>query len=108
MSPNAPTRCSGICLSEQSSEKIFHEADELYDIGVGKTRDKKFLLVEIESKDTTEFRYLRASEPAKDFAVFLPREKKHRYYVDHRENEFSFAPITAWTGKELKDFEDGH
>jgi len=92
-------------LGSESSEKIFHEADELYDIGVAKTRDKKFLLVEIESKDTTEFRYLRASEPAKDFAVFLPREKKLRYYVNHRENEFYIRTNHSVDGKELKDFQ---
>jgi len=92
-------------LGEPAFEKIYHEADELYDIGVGKTRDKKFLLVEIESKDTTEFRYLPAAGPAKDFAVFLPREKKHRYYVDHRENEFYIRTNRGVDGKELKDFQ---
>ena len=96
---NARTRSSGIC-SGAHRRQTYHEADELYDIGVGKTRDKKFLLLEIESKDTTEFRYLRASEPTKDFAVFLPREKKHRYYVDHRENEFFIRTnFTARTAK---------
>jgi oligopeptidase B len=87
------------------SQKIYHEADELYNIEVDKTRDKKFLLVEIDSKDTTEFRYLRASEPAKDFAVFLPREKKHRYYVEHREGEFYIRTNRSADGKELKDFQ---
>jgi len=92
-------------LGEPAFEKIYHEADELYDVGIGKTRDKKFLLVEIESKDTTEFRYLPANEPAKDFAVFLPREKKHRYYVDHRENEFYIRTNRGLDGKEQKDFQ---
>ncbi len=92
-------------LGDQASEKIYHEADELYDIGLEKTRDKKFLLLEIESKDTTEFRYLRATEQSKEFAVFLPREKKHRYYVDHRENEFLIRTNRSRDGKELKDFE---
>ena len=92
-------------LGAQASEKLYHEADELYDIGLGKTRDKKFLLLEIESKDTTEFRYLRATEQSKEFAVFLPREKKHRYYVDHRENEFFIRTNRSRDGKELKDFE---
>jgi oligopeptidase B len=92
-------------LGAQASEKIYHEADELYDIGLEKTRDKKFLLLEIESKDTTEFRYLRATEQSKEFAVFLPREKKHRYYVDHRENEFLIRTNRSRDGKELKDFE---
>ncbi len=92
-------------LGEKTSEKLYHEDDELYDIGVDKTRDRKFLLLGIESKDTTEFRYLRASEPAKDFAVILPREKKHRYYVDHRETEFFIRTNRSSDGKELKDFQ---
>ena len=60
---------------------------------------------EIESKDTSEARYLcRAHRPQDEFAVFLPREKKHRYYIDHREGLFyirtnksgiNFAIMTA-------------
>ena len=42
----------------------------------------------IESTDTTEYRYVRADHPADGFAVLLPREKKHRYYPDHREGMF--------------------
>ena len=34
---------------------------------MGKTRDKKYLMLEIESKDTTEFRYLRAGSAADEF-----------------------------------------
>ncbi len=92
-------------LGQTASEKIYHEDDELYDLGVGKTLDKKFLLIQIESKDTSEFRYLRAAEPGKSFTVFLPREKKHRYYVDHREKEFYIRTNLSVDGKELKDFQ---
>ncbi len=86
------------------AELLYEETDELYNIGIEKTRDQKYLLLEIESKDTTEFRYLRADRPRDAFAVFLPREKKHRYYVDHREGVFyirtnkpgrNFAVMTA-------------
>jgi oligopeptidase B len=91
-------------LGSATFEEIFHEPDELYDIGVGKTRDLKYLFVEIESKDTSEYRYLRADRPAGDFAIFVPREKGHRYYLDHRESLFyirtnkpghNFAVMTA-------------
>jgi len=92
-------------LGSTSYEKIFHEPDELYYIGIDRTRDRKYLLVDIESKDTSEVRYLRSSEPTKDFEVFLPREKKHRYYVDHRENEFYIRANFSTDGKELKDFQ---
>jgi oligopeptidase B len=83
---------------------LYEEKDELYDIGLDKTRDKQYLLLESDSKDTTEFRYLKADHPQDSFAVFLPREKKHRYYVDHREGLFyirtnksgkNFAIVTA-------------
>lgn len=91
-------------LASASFEPVYDEKDELYDIGIEKTRDKKYILLEISSKDTTEFHYLRADRPQDHPAVFLPREKKHRYYVDHRENQFyirtnkpgiNFAVMTA-------------
>ena len=75
-------------LGEAAFEPLYDEKDELYDISISKTRDRKYLLLEIGATDTTECRYLRADRPAESFAVFLPREKKHRYYVDHREGLF--------------------
>jgi oligopeptidase B len=75
-------------LGDAKFEPVYEEKDELFNIGIGKTRDKKYLMLEIGSTDTTEVRYLRADQPAASLAVFLPREKKHRYDVDHRENLF--------------------
>ncbi len=84
---------------------LYNEKDELYDIGLGKSRDRAYLFLQIEAKDTTEVRYMksnRAQEPV--FTVLLPRERKHRYYVDHRENLFyirtnksgkNFSVVTA-------------
>ena len=54
-------------------------------MGASRTRDKKFLLLDIRSTDTTEVRYLASDHPKDPFQVFLPREKKHRYDIDHRE-----------------------
>ena len=51
-------------LGATAVELIYEEKDELYDIGVGKTRDKQYLLLGIEAKDTSEVRYLRADQPA--------------------------------------------
>jgi oligopeptidase B len=91
-------------LGSGAFEEIYHEKDELYDIYTGKTRDKKYLLLGIEAKDTTEWRYLRADRPQSNLAVFLPRQKAHRYYIDHREDTFyirtdrdgvNFAVMTA-------------
>ena len=91
-------------LGSAKFEEIWNEKDELYDIEIGKTRDLKYLFLQSEAKDTTEARYLRADRPADTFTVFLPREKGHRYYLDHREGLFyirtnksgrNFAVMTA-------------
>jgi oligopeptidase B len=75
-------------LGNAKFEEIHNEKDELNDIGIGKTRDLKYLLLQSEAKDTSETRYLRADQPAGGFTLFLAREKGHRYYVDHREGLF--------------------
>jgi len=91
-------------LGTAKFEEIYNDKDELYDIKIGNTRDLKYLFLQCESKDTSEVRYLRADRPADTFAVFLPREKGHRYYLDHREGLFyirtnrggrNFAVMTA-------------
>jgi oligopeptidase B len=75
-------------LGASAPEPLYQEKDELYDIYVEKTRDKKFIFLDIESKDTSEIRYVRADHPRDNLAVMLPRAKKHRYYIDHREGVF--------------------
>jgi oligopeptidase B len=75
-------------LGEKGFEPLYEEKDETFGISVNKTRDKKYLLLSAASTDTTEFRYLKADQAKSDFTVFLPREKQHRYFLDHRENLF--------------------
>jgi oligopeptidase B len=75
-------------LGEKEYEPLYEEKDETFGIGVGKTRDKKYLMLAAVSTDTTEIRYLKADQPKSDFAVLLPREKQHRYFLDHREGLF--------------------
>jgi oligopeptidase B len=75
-------------LGSTAFDPVYEEKDELYDIYVGKTRDRKYIVLGIEAKDTTEWRYLKAAEPQSAFAVVVPRKKGHRYYIDHRDGLF--------------------
>ncbi|MDE3245851.1 MAG: S9 family peptidase [Acidobacteriota bacterium] len=68
--------------------KVYEEKDELYRLSVGRTKDKKFITAHIGATDSTEIRYLDATRPKDEFKVFLPREKDHKYDVDHREGLF--------------------
>src|SRR5579863_4968429 len=87
-------------LGETAFEPVYEEKDELFRVHISKTRDKAYLLLHIGSTDTTEVRYLRATHPQASFTVFLPREKKHRYDIDHRENLFYIR-----TNKNAKNFQ---
>jgi oligopeptidase B len=87
------------------TEQVYHEPDELYDIGLMRTRDRKYIVLEIESKDTNECRYVSSAEPAKEPSVFLPRDKKHRYYLEHRGDLFYVRTNHDAQDREVKDFE---
>lgn len=91
-------------LGTTSFDLLHEEKDEHYVIDIDKTRDKKYLILNIESTDTTEARYLPADRPQDGFRLFAGREKKHRYYVDHRaglfyirtdRNALNFRIVTA-------------
>ena len=88
-----------------TTEQVYHEADELYDIGVGRTRDRKYLILEIESKDTNESRFFAAATPDAEPKVFLPRTKKHRYYLEHRADLFYVRTNHDAQDQEVKDFQ---
>ncbi len=63
-------------LGDTKLEPIYEEKDELYTIRASRTRDKKFMFVNINSTDTTEVRYLRSDQPQGTLQVFLPRVKR--------------------------------
>jgi oligopeptidase B len=67
---------------------IFHEQDERFNIGVGKTRDGKYLLMEAGSHTTNECSYLDSTTPGGVFLVIAPRRDEQEYYVDHRDGLF--------------------
>jgi oligopeptidase B len=80
-------------------ELVFEEKDELFGVSVERTRDKAFLLISCFSTDTWEQRLLPAATPTGAFKVVLPRQKGHKYSVDHREHLFYIR-----TNKDAKNF----
>ncbi len=67
---------------------IFEEADERFNVGVGRTRDRKYLLIECGSHTTSEYRYVEANTPTQPFRVLAERVADQEYYPDHREGVF--------------------
>ena len=79
--------------------EMYHEKDELYNMGVGTTRDRKFVQLSMGSTDTSEMRLLPADQPNGEFTSVLGRTKGHRYSVQHRDGE-----LFIQTNKNAKNF----
>ena len=67
---------------------VYEEADERFNVGVGRTRDRKYLLLGIESHTTTEYHFLDAAHPTGPFRLLAERVHNQEYDVDHRDGLF--------------------
>ncbi|WP_260704916.1 S9 family peptidase [Edaphobacter flagellatus] len=67
---------------------IYEEKDERFNVGVGRSRDGKYLFMEAGSHTTNECSYLPADTPGGVFLVIAPRKDEQEYYVDHRDGLF--------------------
>jgi len=67
---------------------VYQDDDERFNIGAGRTRDGKFIVLESGSHTTTECRILPADQPTGDFTLISPREDEHEYSVDHRNGQW--------------------
>ncbi|MFL6354840.1 MAG: S9 family peptidase, partial [Bryobacteraceae bacterium] len=86
-------------LGSNTTDEIYNEKDELYHAEVHRTRDKKFIFLAVAATDSTEFRFLPADRPDAPLTVVLPREKDHKYDVDHRDGLFYIR-----TNKDAKNY----
>ena len=74
--------------SDQPPVEVFHEADERFNLGVGRTRDRRYLLLEVASHTSSESWYLDSAASAGVFTRLAPRVEDEEYSVDHREGFF--------------------
>jgi oligopeptidase B len=63
---------------------VYQDDDERFNLGAGRTRDGKYIVLESASHTTTECQVLRADRPTDNFLLIAPREDEHEYSVDHR------------------------
>ncbi len=78
-------------LSNAQHELLYTETDELYNIGVFRTRDSHYMICEALSKVTSEARALRAEDTTGQFKILRPREENHEYHADYRDGRFYFV-----------------
>jgi oligopeptidase B len=66
-------------------ERLYHEADELFDVALSRTKDRRYLVLDLQSTDTWEVRLLDAQQPGGALQTVLPRRTGHKYEVEHRD-----------------------
>ncbi len=74
---------------------VFHEEDERFNLGVSRTRDGLYLMIESGSHTTNEFRFLPADDPTADLRLIAPRVDDQEYYPDHRDGLFTIRSNDA-------------
>jgi oligopeptidase B len=63
------------CMEQPNQDVlVYQDDDERFNVGVGRTRDGKFIVVEAGSHTTNEARVLPADQPDGTFTVITPRE----------------------------------
>jgi oligopeptidase B len=64
---------------------VYEEADERFNVGVGRTRDDKFIVLESASHTTSEEQFLPADDPEGRWTLIEPRRENIEYSADHRD-----------------------
>lgn len=82
-----------------ADELIFEEADLLYNVGIGRSRDKRMYFIGSYAKTSNEFWYLPAETPTGKFKIISKRREGHEYSADFNNGEFYIR-----TNKDAENF----
>ncbi len=83
----------------EDDQLIYTEDDDRYWMDIGRTKSKKYILLDLESETTSEWRYLSADDPLGEFKIIHPREENLEYSIDHHGDNFLIV-----TNDEAKNF----
>lgn len=75
--------CHRLGTEQAEDTLVFHETDQQFWTGVGRSRSDRFIIIASGSKTTTEYRLLDADDPESGFVVVHPRQAGLEYSVEH-------------------------
>jgi oligopeptidase B len=75
-------------LGARQDDLLLEEPDELFRLGVFRTRSRAFVMAASRSFTSGEYRWLPAGEPHAAWRLIAPRERDHEYDVDHGGDRF--------------------
>ena len=71
-----------------TDRSVYEEPDESFFLAVYKTKDRRYLMLVLESNTTSEVHFLDAGKPEEVFRVVHPREHRIEYSVEHHDGRF--------------------
>lgn len=75
--------------TEQKKDKLLYkEKDHVFQIGIHKTSDYKYIILNASSNTSDEIQYLDSSETTHKLKMLIPRREDHLCSVDHIHNYF--------------------
>lgn len=78
---------------------VYEEKDDSFYMGIGRTRDDKYICIGVESTVSSESRCAPAANPD-TFVVLAPRERDVEYSADHLDGRWVIR--TNWNAKNFK------
>ncbi len=70
-------------LGQPGETVVFQEDDDTFNVGVGRCKDRRFVVIASEQTLTSEWRFLDASDPTAAFRTVRDRERGVEYSADH-------------------------
>jgi oligopeptidase B len=86
-------------LGQGQDTLLYEEKDELYRLGLSRSRDRGYLFATSASSTTTEVRALPSSDAPGEWKIILPRLDGQENYVEHRDGLFYIR-----TNKDARNF----
>ncbi|HZF97732.1 MAG TPA: S9 family peptidase [Pseudoxanthomonas sp.] len=78
---------------------LYEERDDSFYMGIGRTRDDRFICIGVESTVSSEMRCAPAADPSR-FTVLAPRERDVEYSADHLDGRWVIR--TNWNAKNFR------
>ena len=78
---------------------VYEETDDTFNIGVGKSKSERFIMIGANSTLSSETRYIDADKPNSAWTVIQERQDNHEYGVSHYGDHFYIQ-----TNAEAKNF----
>jgi oligopeptidase B len=83
-----------------NDQLVYEENDRSFYTTVYKTRSEDFIVISMQSTDSSEIHLIDASHPTDPASVFLPREEQHEYRIRHVSGTFYI--VTNWLAENFR------